>query len=54
MQSFVLEFILTYFLMITILFTSQGSEKTQQLAGLAIGSVILLEAMFAARFAALL
>jgi aquaporin NIP len=47
MQSFVLEFILTYFLMLTILFTSQGPEKTQQLAGLAIGTVILLEAMFA-------
>ncbi len=47
MQSFILEFILTYFLMLTILFTSQGSEKTQQLAGLLIGGVILLEAMFA-------
>lgn len=46
-QSFILEFILTYFLMITILFTSQGNEKTQQLAGLVIGGVILLEAMFA-------
>jgi aquaporin NIP len=46
-QSFILEFILTYFLMLTILFTSQGSEKTQQLAGLLIGAVILLEAMFA-------
>jgi len=47
MQSFILEFILTYFLMLTILFTSQGTEKTQQLAGLLIGAVILLEAMFA-------
>ncbi|HXB41651.1 MAG TPA: aquaporin [Bacteroidia bacterium] len=46
-QSFILEFILTYFLMLTILFTSQGTEKTQQLAGLIIGGVILLEAMFA-------
>src|ERR1700752_4436728 len=26
-QSFVLEFILTYFLILTILFTSQGNEK---------------------------
>ncbi len=47
MQSFILEFILTYFLMLTILFTSQGPEKTQQLAGILIGSVVLLEAMFA-------
>lgn len=47
MQSFILEFILTYFLMLTILFTSQGSEKTRQFAGLLIGSVVLLEAMFA-------
>ena len=46
-QSFILEFILTFFLMLTILFTSQGSEKTQQLAGIVIGAVILLEAMFA-------
>ncbi len=46
-QSFILEFILTYFLMLTILFTSQGSEKTRQLAGLVIGGVVLLEAMFA-------
>jgi len=46
-QSFILEFVLTYFLMLTILFTSQGSEKTQQMAGLAIGAVVLLEAMFA-------
>jgi len=46
-QSFILEFMLTYFLMLTILFTSQGSEKTQQMAGLAIGAVVLLEAMFA-------
>ena len=47
MQSFVLEIILTFILMLTILFTSQGSKETGTLAGLAIGSVVLLEAIFA-------
>lgn len=47
MQSFVLEFILTYFLMLVILNVSQGSKEVGVLAGIAIGSVILLEAMFA-------
>jgi aquaporin NIP len=46
-QSLVLEFILTFFLMLVILFTSQGAKEVQQLAGLAIGGVVLLEAMFA-------
>lgn len=47
MQSFILEFILTFLLMFVILFTSQGKKEVQQLAGLAIGAVVLLEAMFA-------
>lgn len=47
MQSFVLETVLTFLLMLTILFTSQGNERVQQLAGFAIGGVVLLEAMFA-------
>lgn len=46
-QSFVLEIVLTFILMLTILFTSQGSKETGTMAGLAIGSVVLLEAMFA-------
>ena len=47
MQSFVLEIILTFILMLVILFTSQGSKETGTMAGLAIGGVVLLEAMFA-------
>ncbi len=46
-QSFVLEFILTFFLMLVILHTSQGIQEIKQLAGLVIGGVVLLEAMFA-------
>jgi len=46
-QSFVLEFILTYLLMLVIINVSQGSKETGVLAGIAIGSTILLEAMFA-------
>ena len=46
-QSFVLEIVLTFLLMLTILFTSQGSKETGTMAALAIGGVVLLEAMFA-------
>jgi aquaporin NIP len=46
-QSFVLEFILTYFLMLVIINVSQGSKETGTLAGIAIGATVLLEAMFA-------
>lgn len=47
MQSFILEFILTFFLMTVILNVSQGSKEAGVMAGIAIGSTILLEAMFA-------
>ncbi len=47
LQSFFLETVLTFILMLTILFTSQGSKETGTMAGLAIGGVVLLEAMFA-------
>lgn len=47
MQSFILEIILTFFLMLVILSTSQGSKEVGIMAGLAIGSVVLLEAAFA-------
>lgn len=47
LQSFILELILTFFLMLVILFSSQGEKSVQQLAGIAIGSTVLLEAMFA-------
>jgi len=47
MQSFVLEFILTFFLMLVILNVAHGSKEQGMFAGLAIGAVVLLEAMFA-------
>ena len=47
MQSFVLELLLTFFLMLVILFTSQGSKEVGVMAGIAIGGTVLLEAMFA-------
>jgi aquaporin Z len=47
MQSFIVEIILTFFLMLVILNVSQGSKERGMFAGFAIGSVVLLEAMFA-------
>ncbi len=47
LQSFVLELLLTFFLMLVILFTSQGSKEVGVMAGIAIGGTVLLEAMFA-------
>lgn len=47
LQSFILEIVLTFFLMLVILFTSQGSKEVRVLAGLAIGATVLLGAMFA-------
>ncbi|MDP4260134.1 MAG: aquaporin [Bacteroidota bacterium] len=47
LQSFVLEFILTYFLMLVIMHVSTGPKEQGLFAGIAVGSVILLEAMFA-------
>lgn len=47
MQSFVLELILTFILMLTILQVAKGSKEQGMFAGLAIGSVVLMEAMFA-------
>lgn len=46
-QSFILELILTFFLMLVILNVAHGSKEQGMFAGLAIGSVVLLEAMFA-------
>lgn len=46
-QSLVLEFILTLLLMLTILNVSTGAKEKGITAGIAIGSVIALEAMFA-------
>ena len=46
-QSFVLEFILTFFLMLVIINVATGSKERGLFAGLAIGSIVGLEAMFA-------
>jgi len=46
-QSFILEFLLTLLLMFVILSVSTGSKEKGILAGVAIGSVIALEALFA-------
>ena len=45
-QSFILEIILTYLLMIVILFVSQN-KSVNHFTGLAVGSIVALEAMFA-------
>jgi aquaporin Z len=46
-QSFILETVLTFFLMLTILNVSTGAKEKGVTAGIAIGAVIALEAMFA-------
>jgi aquaporin NIP len=47
LQSFILEFILTYFLMLVIIHVAHGSKEIGVLAGIAIGSMVGLEALFA-------
>ena len=47
LQSWVMEFVLTLMLMVVILSVSTGSKEKGILAGVAVGSVIALEAMFA-------
>lgn len=47
MQSFIMELILTFILMFVILHVAKGSKEQGMFAGIAIGSVVLLEAMFA-------
>jgi aquaporin Z len=47
LQSFVLEVILTLILMFVILSVSTGSKEKGMMAGVAVGSVIALEALFA-------
>jgi aquaporin NIP len=46
-QSFILELVLTFILMLVILSVSTGANEKGITAGIAIGSVIALEAMFA-------
>ncbi len=47
LQSFVLEFILTFILMLVVINVAKGSKEQGLFAGIAIGSVVLFEAMFA-------
>jgi aquaporin NIP len=47
LQSFVLEIVLTFFLMLTILNVSTGAKEKGITAGIAVGAVIGLEALFA-------
>jgi aquaporin Z len=47
MQSFVLEVVLTLFLMFVILAVSTGAKEKGLMAGVAVGAVIGLEALFA-------
>jgi len=46
-RAFVLELLLTFFLMVVIINVSTGSKEIGIVAGIAIGGVVLLEAMFA-------
>ncbi|MFC4268919.1 MIP/aquaporin family protein [Polaribacter marinivivus] len=46
-RAFVLELLLTFFLMVTIINVSTGSKEIGVIAGIAIGGVVLLEAIFA-------
>jgi aquaporin NIP len=46
-QSFILEMLLSFFLMLVIINVATGSKEQGMFAGLAIGSTVLLEAMFA-------
>jgi aquaporin Z len=49
MQSFILELILTFLLMFVILNVSTGAKEKGITAGIAVGAVIALEAMFAGK-----
>lgn len=46
-KAFILELILTFFLMLVIINVSTGSKEIGTMAGIAIGGIVLLEAMFA-------
>jgi aquaporin Z len=47
MQSFLLEIVITFFLMLVILSTSQAEKEVRQFAGIAIGATVMLAAIFA-------
>ncbi len=46
-KAFILEYLLTFFLMLVIINVSTGSKETGIMAGMAIGGVVMLEALFA-------
>ena len=46
-KAAILEFLLTFFLMVVIINVSTGSKEVGTMAAIAVGGVILLEAMFA-------
>ena len=46
-QSFVLEVVLTWFLMLVVLCVSTGAKEKGVTAGIAVGAVVALEALFA-------
>ena len=47
LKVFIFEIILSFFLMVVIINVSTGSKEIGVVAGIAIGSIVLLEAMFA-------
>ncbi|MCH9659367.1 MAG: aquaporin [Bacteroidetes bacterium] len=47
MKVFIFELLLTFFLMVVIINVSTGSKEIGVIAGIAIGGVVLLEALFA-------
>jgi len=47
LKVFILEIILSFFLMVVIINVSTGSKEIGLVAGIAVGGVVLLEAMFA-------
>ncbi|MFK7833174.1 MAG: MIP/aquaporin family protein [Winogradskyella sp.] len=46
-KAFIFELLLTFFLMVVIINVSTGSKEIGTMAGISVGAVILLEAMFA-------
>ena len=46
-KAFILEILLTYFLMVVIINVSTGAKELGVIAGLAVGGIIMLEAIFA-------
>lgn len=46
-RGFVIEFLLTFFLMLVIINVSTGSKEVGIVAGIAIGGVVMIEALFA-------